>query len=627
MKKDSFIYNFLIILLMQIFFNIFIFHECSLIFILFCLTSSIISSCIITILSRLTNNITINKILNIILLLPFIIIIIGQEVHYEFYNSFFSFLSMLSGAKQVMGFFNTIFACIINNAFYIIILLLPFILFIIFNKKINFEKLKLKTILYYIGSIIISFTFALFIINSDKNSKDIYSKYNLYNNVYYPTYSAKTFGIIKTFSLDIYRYFINFEDKIITNDVFNEISNDNNYNVTNINFDDLINNEKDYDIIKMHEYFKNKEPSLKNKYTGIFKDKNLIFITGESVNINAIKKDITPTLYMLTHNGFVFNNFYTPIYYASTSDGEYTNLTGLLPTEGTWSMIKSSNNNMKYSLPAMFKTNDYKTYAYHNNTYNFYNRDITYPNLGFEKYTACGNGLEKKINCNIWPESDLEMLNETYNDYKNDDKFLAYYMTVSTHLNYKTTNNDIVKKNINLVKDLNYSSNVLGYISTHIELDKALENLIKNLKKDNLLDDTVIVLLADHFPYGLSKNELEELNKDIKYDDSLIHKNFLVIYNSTLKKPIIIDNYSSNIDVLPTLYNLFGFDYDSRLLTGCDILSNNDGIVIFNDRSFITKNIKYNALNNKFNDKKNLVYEKYLYSRLILEKDYYKYIK
>ena len=199
-------------------------------------------------------------------------------------------------------------------------------------------------------------------------------------------------------------------------------------------------------------------------------------------------------------------------------------------------------------------------------------------------------------------------------------------MTVSTHLNYKTTNNDIVKKNINLVKDLDYSSNVLGFISTHIELDKALENLINNLKKDNLLDDTVIVLLADHFPYGLSKNELEELNKDIKYDDSLIHKNFLVIYNSTLEKPVIIDNYSSNI-VLPTLYNLFGFNYDSRLLTGCDILSNNDGIVIFNDRSFITKNIKYNALNNKFNDKKNLVYEKYLYSRLILEKDYYKYIK
>lgn len=147
------------------------------------------------------------------------------------------------------------------------------------------------------------------------------------------------------------------------------------------------------------------------------------------------------------------------------------------------------------------------------------------------------------------------------------------------------------------------------------------------MKKDNLLDDTVIVLLADHFPYGLSKNELEELNEDIKHDDNLIHKNFLVIYNSTLEKPIIIDNYSSNIDVLPTLYNLFGFNYDSRLLTGCDILSNDDGIVIFNDRSFITKDTKYNALNDKTNDKINLVYDKYLYSRLILEKDYYKYIK
>ena len=142
MKKDSFIYNFLIILLMQIFFNIFIFHECSLIFILFCLTSSIISSCIITILSRLTNNITINKILNIILLLPFIIIIIGQEVHYEFYSSFFSFLSMLSGAKQVMGFFNTIFACIINNAFYIIVLLM----------YIPYANLLLKMIMHVLYS-------------------------------------------------------------------------------------------------------------------------------------------------------------------------------------------------------------------------------------------------------------------------------------------------------------------------------------------------------------------------------------------------------------------------------------------------------------------------------------------
>lgn len=639
-KNDSTIFNFLTISFMQIVFNLNIFNKIDFSTLIFIISSSIISSLIINILSRLTKNIIVNKIINLILSSFFIIIIIGQFVHYKFYDSIFSIYSMISGAKQVMGFFDTIILVIKNNFSTIFILLIPFILMIIFNKKINFERIDFKKILIFLGIILISFTIPLLIINISKKEDNIYSKYNLYYNVHFPTQSVKEFGLAKTFSLDIYRYITKFEDKIIIKNVFNEETFDNNkYNILNIDFDNLIEKESDNTIKEMHEYFKQTIPTLKNKYTGLFEGKNLIFITGESVNINAIDENITPTLYKLTHNGFVFNNFYTPIYYTSTSDGEWTSLVSLLPTEGVWSFTKSINNDMKFALGNMFKSNNYKTFAYHNNSCEFYNRNKTHPNIGFDKFLACGNGLEKRINCNIWPESDFEMFSKTYTDYYKEKLFVAYYMTVSTHLSYTWEGNYIANKNKDLVKNLDLSETSKGYIATHIELDKALKYLMEELEKENILDDTVIVLVADHYPYGLKNNEMYELNKNIKDEKFDIHKNFLAIYNSEIKDPIFIDKYASNIDILPTLYNLFNIKYDSRLLIGKDILAdNNDGIVIFNDRSFITKDGKYNSLNNSFikynevsngylENKINEVYNKYLYSRLILEKDYYKYIK
>lgn len=639
-KNDSTIFNFLTISFMQIVFNLNIFNKIDFSTLIFIISSSIISSLIINILSRLTKNIIVNKIINLILSSFFIIIIIGQFVHYKFYDSIFSIYSMISGAKQVMGFFDTIILVIKNNFSTIFILLIPFILMIIFNKKINFERIDFKKILIFLGIILISFTIPLLIINISKKEDNIYSKYNLYYNVHFPTQSVKEFGLAKTFSLDIYRYITKFEDKIIIKNVFNEETFDNNkYNILNIDFDNLIEKESDKTIKEMHEYFKQTIPTLKNKYTGLFEGKNLIFITGESVNINAIDENITPTLYKLTHNGFVFNNFYTPIYYTSTSDGEWTSLVSLLPTEGVWSFTKSINNDMKFALGNMFKSNNYKTFAYHNNSCEFYNRNKTHPNIGFDKFLACGNGLEKRINCNVWPESDFEMFSKTYTDYYKEKLFVAYYMTVSTHLSYTWEGNYIANKNKDLVKNLDLSETSKGYIATHIELDKALKYLMEELEKENILDDTVIVLVADHYPYGLKNNEMYELNKNIKDEKFDIHKNFLAIYNSEIKDPIFIDKYASNIDILPTLYNLFNIKYDSRLLIGKDILAdNNDGIVIFNDRSFITKDGKYNSLNNSFikynevsngylENKINEVYNKYLYSRLILEKDYYKYIK
>ncbi|MBO5413225.1 MAG: LTA synthase family protein, partial [Clostridia bacterium] len=58
--------------------------------------------------------------------------------------------------------------------------------------------------------------------------------------------------------------------------------------------------------------------------------------------------------------------------------------------------------------------------------------------------------------------------------------------------------------------------------------------------------------------------------------------------------------YCSSLDVLPTVLNLFGFDYDSRLLMGRDIFSDSEPFVIFSNRSFILKNGRYNATTKRF---------------------------
>ena len=280
----------------------------------------------------------------------------------------------------------------------------------------------------------------------------------------------------------------------------------------------------------------------------------------------------------------------------------------------------------------------YTTYAFHDGTYKFYDRHLSHPNMGYT-YMACGNGLEKLMNCKKWPQSDLEMINSTFDMYSDSEHFMTYYMTISGHLEYNFGGNNMAYKNKFLVENTNYSTAIKAYIASQKELDSALETLLAKLEQKGILDDTVIVLSADHYPYGLTLNQIKEV-MDINDDKFDIHKNNLVIWNSKMKKSIKVDKYAESLDILPTILNLFGVNFDSRLLMGRDILSSNeDGLVILNDRSWITDKGKYNAATKKFTpftdeeleenyiDKINtIVYNKYVISKNILETNYYKYV-
>ncbi len=590
---------------------------------------SLFSSFIMTILMTVGSEKT-NKIFSYIIYFVLCFWFALEAIFKSFLQTFFS-LDCFKLSDQAMGFAGETIKVIVGNIHYLILFFLPFILLIIFRKKIDLNIKENKKYLYsYIILIPLSFLSYRLYINSTKDNKDI-SLYDLYYNTNNIPLSIQKMGVLSSTGLDIYRNIFGFEDKVIEVN-YEEENNDEDlfvYEKNNLDLD-LSSNKLNKDI---KEYIDNNPGTSKNKYTGMFENKNLIFVVAESFSEIGIDKDRTPTLYKLTNNGFIFDNFYVP-YYLSTIGGEFQSLTGLYPNYSTLTKWKSGENSFPYGLANTFKEKGYNTYAYHAHDGYFQNRYKYLKALGFDNFKACNMGLN--INCNMWPESDIEMIKATTNDYINSDKpFMTYYMTVSGHLDYTKEGNSIVSKNWDLVKNLDYSDKAKSYLATQIELDRAMESLLKELENKGILEDTVIVLLADHYPYGLSLEEINELSSYKRDELFEINHNALIIYNSSMKN-ISITKVGMPIDVLPTIYNLFDIKYDSRLFAGSDLLSNNEGMVILDNLSWITDKGKYNSLNGKYsgdidsdyiNNINNIIQNKIIFSRNMITYDGYRYIK
>ncbi|NLW71081.1 MAG: sulfatase-like hydrolase/transferase [Eubacteriaceae bacterium] len=392
-------------------------------------------------------------------------------------------------------------------------------------------------------------------------------------------------------------------------------------------------------IASMSRFFASQPGTPKNEYTGIFAGKNLIMICAESLNINMITPEITPTLYKLMTEGFHFTDFYQPPWGVSTSDGEYSLTMGLIPKSGVNSMYASRKNNNYFTMGNSLKRLGYSTYGYHNNSYTYYNRNLTHKNLGYDVWMGMGNGMEKYVK-KIWPASDREMMNATLPFYADSSPFMAYYMTVSGHLNYSFSGNNMAARNKQAVISLNYPDAVKAYIACNLELEYALTDLLAGLEEKGILDDTVIALCPDHYPYGLSAENTDALAGRYLERDFEYYKNVCIIYNSATPA-VEVDKPCYSIDILPTLLNLFGVEYDSRLLMGKDMLSSFEGLVIFRNYSWISEKGRYNARTGVFTPAEGAVIEdtaayiatmnavvrnRTLYSRYILDYDYFEYV-
>ncbi|MCM1025078.1 MAG: LTA synthase family protein [Roseburia sp.] len=388
----------------------------------------------------------------------------------------------------------------------------------------------------------------------------------------------------------------------------------------------------------------------RNEYTGLFEGYNLIYLTAEGFCTYAIREDLTPTLYKMVNSSFVFENYYVPLWQTSTSDGEYVNCTGLIP-DGQHSMRKSADINMAYTLPRFFSTEGVYSRAYHDNTLSYYDRHLSHPNLGYDFKAArlgklsreeWGDQIFPMENPKAWPASDYEMMQGTIPEYIDDERFHVYYMTVSGHMNYNFAGNQMSARNKDAVAGLDMSENARAYIACHIELDKALAYLLEQLEQAGKLENTVICLSADHYPYGMTEEQYEELaGKDLSADLDL-YRNSLILWSASMEEPVIVEKACCSVDILPTLLNLFNFDYDSRMYAGRDIFSDEEGLVIFKDKSFVSDTVAYDKKKKTTTWLKELsaeeqdaymdrmkqeVKDRYQFSAYILRNDYYSLIE
>ena len=369
----------------------------------------------------------------------------------------------------------------------------------------------------------------------------------------------------------------------------------NSYNVIEgIDFTALA-DSADSDILKAtDEYLANVTPTRKNNYTGLLKDYNLITICAESFCPWFISEELTPTLYKLSHTGIIFQNYYGT-FQSVTTNGEYTMCMGLYPdmsrTKTDSSFNVAGTNYLPFCLGNALKGMGYQTWAYHDYIGDFYNRNITHANMGYT-FKAADSGLDMKID---WPSSDLEMMEASVDDYINSgEPFHAYYMTFSGHYQYNW-DNAMSAKNRDAVKDLPYSEPVKAYIACNLELEYALEYLTRRLEQAGVADKTCIVLTNDHYPYGLTEAEYNELAGQTLDTTFEKYRNSFICYVPGLSENIVADEYCSTADILPTLLNLFGADYDSRLLAGTDALSSGIHVAVLSDKSFLTKTFRYDA--------------------------------
>ncbi len=643
-KIKLFLYYLFMILYLEFIFKIFVFNKIIDLSSLYIILFSVPLVLFLTLISKFFNE-KLNKVITYIITGFTIIIFWFQYIYNILFSTIFSF-NNLGLASQAWDFRSIIFNQVKNSWLQLLLLLVPLIVLIVFNKKLGFTKFNIKHKVLSLISIIILSLFNLLLLIPTKNIQ--YGAYEMYFLTNDPTVSTNSLGLLTTIRLDIKRTIFGFENKNLYIEDGKKIDDEKKieYNMLDIDFDSLIANTSSDTLKNMHNYFKNETPTKKNDYTGLYKGKNLIFIIAEGFNEIAVNKEVTPTLYKLANEGIVFDNFYSPIF-LSTTGGEYQAVNAALVTDAGRNAWYQGDKYLPYALGNAFGELGYNAYAFHDWSYTYYKRNKTMPNLGFNNYVGCGNGMEKLMNCKQWPPSDLAMIDVTTDKYLSEDKpFVTYYFTVSGHTHYNWTGNSMSHKNKSLVSNLDYSETAKAYLAAQIELDKALALLIQRLTEAGQLDNTVIALVGDHHPYNMATGTsdtpdidiINELSNREETKDNVIEVNRsnFILWNSTTKTTHI-EKVGSQVDVLPTLLNLFGASYDSRLLVGKDILSDTPGIAVFSDRSWVTDKGRYYNSTKSFVLKDNEtvsenyvseinkeVSNKFTMSGLLMTKNYYK---
>lgn len=538
------------------------------------------------------------------LLFFFAILSFINTLYYQFYQSFVS-VNLLSTVSMVGKVNDSLFAKI--HLIQFIYLIYP-IIFIIFKKKIVREvnldisgdrKFFMVTAL----SCIVVFLIAI----SVYSIKDARKFNNQYNREY----------ILKKYGLYLYTF----------NDLFQSLE-----------LDETIDYDRFALAYREHYACKWEKNKKTNEYTDLFKDKNVLFIHAESIqnfliDLKINDKYVTPNINKFAKEGIYFSKFYPQISVGTSSDTEFTLLSGLLPSSNGTVFVNYYDREYP-SLVDRFNDLGYHTFSMHGNDREYWNRATMHNEMGYkifygqESYMIPDMFSNEYVGLGI---SDSEFFKQSMPLLKdihlNNEKFMGTIITLSNHSPFSDVEKygefDVTMKykyeydgkKYTINSDYLEGTTMGNYLKSSHYADKAFGEFMDSLEKEGLLEDLVIVFYGDH-ESRISKKEFnllynynpvtnDVLNEDdsdytniSQYDYELLRNTPLIIWSSDSEFNLEVSEVMGMYDVLPTMANLFGFKEDYSL--GHDIFSDEENIVVFPNGNILTDKVYYNELNEEY---------------------------
>lgn len=346
-------------------------------------------------------------------------------------------------------------------------------------------------------------------------------------------------------------------------------------------------------IQEVASFYQEKTDDSKNEYTGIFKDKNIIFIHAESVqsmylNTKINGQDITPNLNELANNGLYFSNFYSQESVGTSSDTEFTISNSILPVSMGTVFVNYDHNNYD-SMAKALKEMGYYTFSMHGNVCEYWNRDVMYQELGYDHF-YCYNqyDLQDKIGLGLSDKSFFAQSADMIKEISlNHDRFYGTLIMLSNHSPFDT--NDKIQFDVSYLE----GTRIGNYLKLIHYADEAIGEFIDKLDSLGVLDNTVIVIYGDHDARFKEEEYEFYLHDDLDfYEYEKLTRVPLIIYTKDQQLNKTIDQVMGTYDVMPTLANMFDFEAEHAL--GHDIFSIDENIVVFPNGNWLTDKVYYN---------------------------------
>ncbi len=476
--------------------------------------------------------------------------LISQEIYYRAFNQYYRFNTAISLREEALGVTDSIEEFIEFSDFMPIINLFLmctvfFILYLLFQRRcFNFKwrliyKVAILGLIFPISATFEDFTLA---IEETKDQKDVF----LLNETDYYIYTVmpSVNQFVETFGLLTYAH----RDLVSLNDTIS---------VT----------PEDYQ--KIDEFLTSLPAQNSNEMTGIFEGKNILFIQAESYMNIMCDPDLTPVIYKMKNEGINIVNFNTPLLDGSTSDTEFMANTSIIPNSDGYAVAyKYPYNTYPTTLPSLFNEEGYDTHAFHNNYGTYYNRQVLFPNFGYDTY---------------WRPYDLGFDNDnTDSDIMNvmqwivseyQSNYMGYWITYSGHQPYILDGIGVSEEHVQRIKEKypELNDDYVAYWAKNMDLDYALGEFIKILQWQERLDDWVFVFFGDHIAKGLDFGASSDFYAQTKlpYDETDYYTG-LYIYNSAYGA-MEYEKVSTTLDILPTIANMFNFEIEPGTTLGRDI--------------------------------------------------------